>query len=367
MSADDRVDSQRRRLLSTAALAPLAAGLSACGGDTGVPTTRTWYMGFYPTPSRPTVESVLQGIDRFSTRAELVHIHEELPWTELLAGTPADVIVDREKMPLVTYVRSKGLRVGFMADLTDSLARGDEPPQLLESGRSVTEPAVQQLYRNYVLAFARKVQPAYIGLAAETNLTRAAGSPALYAAVMQAANAAAADLRAAQVTAPLMFSVQVETAWGMLGGGAGRAFQGIARDFDDFPFVQRLGLSSYPYLSVPDPADLPADYYTRVLAGRTLPVMVAEGGWASAGPGPVNTSLDKQRRYINRHAQLLDSVSARAAIHTLFADIDPTRLAAWMPTSRPLFASLGLADRSLDDKPALAAWDAAFARVHVRP
>lgn len=322
-------------------------------------------MGFYPTPSQPTVESVLRGIDRFSTRAELVHIHEELPWTELLAGIPANVILDRDKVPLVTYVRSKGLRVGFMADLTDGLSRGEEPPQLRKMGRSISEPAVQQVYRNYVLAFVRKVQPAYIGLAAETNLTRAAGPPSLYAAVAQAANAAAADLRAAQANAPLMFSVQVETAWGVL--GAQGPFQGIGRDFEDFPFVQRLGLSSYPYLSYADPDDLPADYYTRVLAGRTLPVMIAEGGWASTSVGPVATSPDAQRRYIGRHAQLLDSVAARAVIHTLFADIDLTTLPPPRPANLPLFASLGLADSALDDKPALAAWDAAFARTHVAP
>ena len=59
------------------------------------------------------------------------------------------------------------------------------------------EPAVQAVYRSYVLAAARKLNPEFIGLAAETNLIRAAAPPAVYAAVVRAANDAAADLRAA--------------------------------------------------------------------------------------------------------------------------------------------------------------------------
>ena len=39
--------------------------------------------------------------------------------------------------------------------------------------RSLTDPAVQQVYRDYMLAVARRLNPDYIGLAAETNLIRA--------------------------------------------------------------------------------------------------------------------------------------------------------------------------------------------------
>lgn len=307
MSAKDAVNRQRRRLISAAALAPFV-GLSACGGgDSATPTTRTWQMGFYP-----------PGIDRFNTRAELVHVHEELPWGELLAGTPPDVILDREKVPLATFARSRGLRVGFMADLTDGASRGEEAPQLRQLGRSITEPAVQQAYRNYVSAFVRKVQPDYVGLAAETNLTRIAGPTPLYAAVVLAANAAAADLRAQKVRVPLMFSVRVESD------------EGITADLAAFPFAQRLGLSSYPYRAYEDPDDVPDDYYSRLFAKREMPVMVTESSWPGAA----------QYRYIARHARLLDSVNALAVVQTLFSDVDDAGLAAW---------------------------DAAFARIRINP
>jgi hypothetical protein len=51
-----------------------------------------------------------------------------------------------------------------MADLTDGLSRGEEAPQLRALGRSLSEPAVQQVYRDYVAAVVRKLQPDYLGL-----------------------------------------------------------------------------------------------------------------------------------------------------------------------------------------------------------
>ncbi len=157
----------------------------------------------------------------------------------------------------------------------------------------------------------RPLEHARRGGAAETNLIRAAGTAALYSAVVQAANDAAADLRAAGRSAPLMISVQVETAWGGFTGGG---YVGVEQGFQDFPFTNILGLSSYPYFVYVQPENIPSNYYTRVLNGRTLPVMIVEGGWTSASVGSIVSSPDMQARYITRHAQLLDSVHASAMI-----------------------------------------------------
>ena len=316
-------------------------------------------MGFSPNPPRPTVQAVLQGIDLWSMRAEIAAIHEELPWTDLLAGMSPDAILDRDKTQLISYLRGKGLKLYFMLDLTDGLSRGEEAPQLRALGRSITEPAVRQVYRDYALAIERKYHPEFIGLAAETNLIRAAGTAVLYSAVVQAANDAAADLRAAGRTAPLMISVQVETAWGGLTGGS---YAGVEQDFQDFPFTDALGLSSYPYFAFAQPESMPSNYYTRILNGRTLPVMVVEGGWTSASVGSVASNPDLQARYITRHADLLDSVHAIAVIQLLFADIDLSSYPPPIPANLPLFVSIGLTDSDFVGKPALAAWDALHAR-----
>lgn len=218
---------------------------------------------------------------------------------------------------------------------------------------------MQRLYRDYMLAIDRTLAPVLLGLAAETNLIRAA-APALYPSVRQAANDTAAALRAAGSSTPLAASVQVEVAWGRLGGNGGYA--GIDTDFADFPFVQTLGLSSYPYFGFTEPEDVPLDYYTRLVGARRLPVMVMEGGWPSVGVGTIASSPQKQVRYVTRQAQLVDAAGATAWLHLLFADIDMASLPQPVPANLPLFATIGLADSNFTPKPALAAWDNLFAR-----
>jgi len=149
--------------------------------------------------------------------------------------------------------------------------------------------------------------------------------------------------------------------WGGLAVALG-AFVGIATDLADFPFAQVLGLSSYPYFGWTQPEDLPLDYYSRLVAGRNMPVMVTEGGWASASAGGIVSSPALQARYVARHAALLDAVRARALLQLQFTDVDLAGVPPPVPANLPLFASIGLADSDFVPKPALAAWDALFAR-----
>jgi len=247
-----------------------------------------------------------------------------------------------------------------MADLTDGLSRSDEAPQLRAAGASLTDPAVRQLYRDYVLAVERKLAPEYLGLAAETNLIRAAAPAALYAAVVNAANDAESDLRTAGAAARRFVSIQVETAWGLLGGGG--SYVGIDTDFVDFPFIELLGLSSYPYFAYAQPEDIPGNFYSRLFLGRSVPALVTEGGWTSASVGTVTSSPDKQARYITWHADLLDSIGALGLMQLEFADLDIASLPPPVPANLPLFAAIGLTDSQFTPKPALASWDALFAR-----
>jgi len=172
-------------------------------------------------------------------------------------------------------------------------------------------------------------------------------------------NAAASDLGLAQSAAKPYVSVQVDAAWGW--GSPGNQYQGVEQDFSDFPFVQALGLSSYPYFVFADPDQIPLDYYSRLPNGRTLPVLVVEGGWTSAAAGEITSSTDKQARYIRRQARMLDSAGAGAVFQLTFSDLDVPSLNLPPGSILPLFASLGLVDVDLRPKPALAIWDSLFA------
>ena len=167
-------------------------------------------------------------------------------------------------------------------------------------------------------------------------------------------------MRAAGSTATLLYSVQVETAWGRF--SANPVYAGVEQDFADFPFAQMLGLSSYPYFGFAQPEDIPAEYYSRLLNGRSMPSIVVEGGWTSAAAGSIQSSPALQARYITRQAQLLDSVHARGLIQLLFADMDLTTFPQPYPANLPLFVNIGLTDSNFAAKPALAVWDTLHAR-----
>jgi hypothetical protein len=195
--------------------------------------TRGFRMGFSAFPPRPNEADYLRAVDLWIQRADAAILHESVPWAALLAGTPAETAVRALILPLVQGYRGRGLDVVFTIDVTNGVDRTSEDPGLVALGRSITEPEVQQVYRDCVLAVARVLQPSYLGLAAETNLTRLAAPRPVYDGVVTMTNAASRDLTAAGVRVPLYVSAQVETAWGKLAGGG--AFVGIETDLRDCP------------------------------------------------------------------------------------------------------------------------------------
>jgi len=318
-------------------------------------------MGFSSIPPRPDVALLISTIDAWAPHADMALILSEPPWDSLLAGRPPDALIRANQLGLANYFRAKHLRVVVSIDPTNGLDRSADSAPLVAAGRSLTEPAIQQMFRSYAVAMDTLIHPDYLGIGSETNLVRLTAPTALYAAEVRAANDAATDIHAVDPAAKLFTTVQCEVAWGML-GGSGTGYVGIAQDRADFPFDAMLGLSSYPYLGgFANPEDVPLDYYSRLVAGAPLPEMVIEGGWTSQSLGQIASSPDKQRRYIVRQEQLLDQAQAIGVFQITFTDLD---LAAWpgTPSNLALFAYNGLVDANLAAKPALAAWDHTFAR-----
>lgn len=325
-------------------------------------TARTYRMGFSAAPPRLETQSVIQTIEMWSKRGDAALLALTPPWKAMLNDTNPSVVIRRDQLELVNYYRQKGMQIVAMVDATDGLARDKEAPELVALGRSIKEPAIQAMYREYLLAVDSILHPDYIALAMETNLTRALVPADVYTALRVMTGATAAALRAAGTHAKLYVSVQVETAWGRLPNTG--HYMGVASDLADFPFIDALGLSSYPYLGgFSEPEDVPIDYYSRIAGDAHMPVLVVEGGWSSISvPGGATSSPEEQARYIARQMQLLDRAHAVGVFQITFTDID---LAAWnLPSGSiiPLFASLGLVTTELTPKPALAEWDKAFTR-----
>jgi hypothetical protein len=317
-------------------------------------------MGFSAFPPKPTNESALATIGEWSKRADAAIIHNSVPYKAILSGISASTYVNTVDLPLANLYRGKGFPLVITVDVTDGLNRAAENPDLVALGRSITEPAVQLVYRQYVQALTSIIRPDYIGLAAETNLIREQAKPAVYSALVQMTNAAAADVRAIGGTLPLMYvSVQADLAW----GPPPAAYRGVETDFRDFPFMQVMGISSYPYFVYADPDQIPLDYYVRLANGRAISMMVVEGGWTSASVGSVQSSPAKQARYLRRHERMLDSAKAIAVFQLDYTDLDLTAYPPQPPGSIiSLFASLGFVDTELHGKAALATHDSIFAR-----
>jgi len=316
-------------------------------------------MGFSVVPPKPDLKIALQSLDIWTKHADAAIMHLDVPWALLLAGTSPQDALRKDGVDLEHYYRSKHLQLVVTIDVTNGLGRESESPALVAAHRSITEPAVQQLYRDYVRALVEMLHPDYLGLAAETNLIRELAPRPVYNAVVRMANDAAADIRRSRsaTALPLYASVQVETAWGKLGGQ--NRFAGIDQDLRDFPFVNVIGLSSYPYLGgFADPDQIPLDYYARVRGSHVLPLMVVEGGWPSASVrGVFSSSPEMQARYIIRQSKLLDEAKAIAVFQLSFTDLDVGSFPKPVPAILPLFATLGLVDTRLRPKPALAEWD----------
>jgi len=336
----------------------LGIALGSCN-DEEDPETRTYRMGFQN--SAPRVDKpdlFLQSLDLWTTRSDAAMITTEVPWADLLAGTAVNDYVVNNYKELVAYYRNKNLKLWVYIDPQNGLDRTSDALELQAAGKSIADPDMQLLYKKFAVAMDSILKPDHLGLALETNLIRDAAPTAIYNGVKQAANVTAQAVKNRNAAVPLSVSVQADHAWGKLVGGT---YKGVAQDFVDFPFVQELGISSYAYFGFDNPTEIPMDYYSRLLDGKTIPAFISEGGWASASVTTPDRSFisspELQREYIVHHSHLLDEVKATAVFQLLFTDLDVATLPSSVPASIGYFASIGLVDKNFSAKPALAAWD----------
>lgn len=304
---------------------------------------------------------VIQSLNLWTTRADAAIVNTEVPWDSLYDGVEVVDYVVRNYSGLVAFYRGKQMKLWVYIDPQNGLDRTADAVALQNRGKSIAEADAQALYRRFVVVMDSVLKPEHLGLALETNLIRAAASPSIYQGVKQAAFDAFVELKERDSKAKLSVSVQVDVAWGNPGSGV---YVGVDQDFADFPFIEELGLSSYPYFGVSDPQELPANYYSKLVEGKTMPVFVSEGGWASTSVSTptvtFTSSPEIQASYIRRQKQLLDEARATAWFQLPFTDIDISTVPPPVPENLQYFISIGMVDINLQPKPAMAAWDELF-------
>ncbi len=340
--------------------------LYSCKEEAPVAATRTYRMGFQNSaPRYDDFNLVLQTIALWSTRADAAMITTEVPWDSLLAGKTPQQYVKNNYVGLVEYYRSKKFKLWVYIDPQNGLNRTSDANALVAVGKSIAQPEMQKLYRRFVVVMDSMLHPDHLGLALETNLIRIAASSSIYNGVKKAANDAVVDVRAIDPTVKLSVSVQADVAWGkLLGNGT---YVGIQQDFVDFPFIEELGISSYPYFDFSNPDEIPINYYSRLVEGKSMNLMITEGGWTSAsfeGPNQktIQGSVEAQQKYITRQSQLLNAAPSIAYFQLPFTDIDLSKVPPNVDPSISYFAYLGLVDINLKPKLSLTTWDNIFQR-----
>lgn len=343
----------------------VAPSLGACDSSSSGPdppddagVTRTYRMGWAPTPPQPTEESIIETAFAMAEVSELGLLQQHVPWTRILAGERmSDLLAEAEA--LADFLQGLGLDIVFLVDPLDGLDRRREPPELVDAGRSILEPEIRAIHDEWVLEVARLVRPAYLGLASEINTLGAHGDATLYGAIVDMVNTLAPEIRGISPQTQVFVSFQVDDAWQLLLPSPFDHFA-LIDDFD----IDALGLSSYPVFVFDTPQEIPSNYFGRFQESTSLPLILVEGGWSSTGGPIAQGTPGEQVDFFVRFSELLDTVEAQAWVMLFYADVDVASYG--LPPDREAtlanFATMGIVDLNLDPKPAFGVWEELFSR-----
>ncbi|MCU0624239.1 MAG: hypothetical protein MUF53_10335, partial [Gemmatimonadaceae bacterium] len=138
----------------------------AADPDATAPVTgqRPFRMGFASVPPSDDFPLAVRTLETWVTRADAAIIHFEPPWPALLGGESPESVAAREYDGLVNFWRQRGLDIVIVVDPSNGVDRAADSDNLRRAGRSLTEPAIQQLYRQWVRTLVTRFRPAAIGL-----------------------------------------------------------------------------------------------------------------------------------------------------------------------------------------------------------
>lgn len=347
--------------------------LLSCGGSSSPTTpegpdpdpapgpTRTFRMGFSPSPPRPSDQLFLQVVEEMGRVAELAILQPHVPWAALLDGTRTFEEAVDDQVEVLLFLRASGYELVYLLDPLDGLGRTREPPELVERGRSIMEPDIRATHERWAMEIAERVRPEWYGLASEINTLAGHGDLDLYAELVDMINELAPRIRATAPGTRVFVSFQVEDA------RQTPPFPPSQVDhftlIDDFD-IDALGLSSYPVFTFEAPAGIPDDHYEIFEQRTDLPLLFVEGGWASGDAPLVSGTPQEQADWVRRMAELLNGIDARMWLSLLYADLDVPALGLPPDRAEGLsnFATMGIVDANLNPKPAFAVWQEIFSR-----
>jgi hypothetical protein len=215
------------------------------GSGSGVVAGRTYRMGFATSAPRPDLNLILQTLGLWPQHADAAIISTEVPWDSLVGGEDVVKYAKDNYEYLIGVYRSKNFPVWIYIDPENGINRTSDSYKLLAFGKSIAQPAIQQIYRRFVVVMDSLFQPDHLGLALETNLVRAAAPDSIYQGVKAAVNGAAADVRVFSRQGQLLDQVK-----------ATGVFQLTYTDLalSGWGSVDSLGLAAFAFIGLVDTA-----------------------------------------------------------------------------------------------------------------
>jgi hypothetical protein len=363
--------------------------VSQIGGTIADPEPRSFSLGFTPFPHAFTQEAVDDAYDVIKRNADMIvqHFDDGVPWQEALdnannakkyrdtyAGNflnDLDYKLQHNPAGHVVY-----LALTPLGPLREGLAlhRGNsvnEPLTTPWDTYALDHPEVIKAYTRHCLNMIEHFDPDYVAYAIEANMLAyfdKQNGTNKWSQFVNLVKKVYPAIKAKHPDLPLFISLQV----GFFHSDPGQQAMDISRIL---PYTDYIAISAYPYTETPDPADLPADYFSELIElAPTKPVVIAETAWPAEdvedvkNPGTIIAAEDPQRQqqYIQRLIGEMDKLDCRFITIFFTRDYDDFWESdfQYYPNAQLIrtWRDTGLYDGQGNPRPALDTWLAALKR-----
>ncbi len=328
---------------------------------------RTAY-GFFPSPPKASLESILRHFEDLGQHADFVLFQHPIPWNDFSHGIDGESQKRTDIRNQMTLAVQNGLEAIYVVDPLNGLNRREFMGLPFGWEASFANPQVRTAFTNYTLWIVRQFHPRYLGLASEINTYMdahpedAANYISLYHSVYALVKAEAPETQ-------VFVTFQWEDLNNLFASAAeGRKpYETNWEQVEIFePNLDVWAISSYPFVAFPSGADIPANYYTPLLARTSKPLAVAEGGFTSRPNPPLPGDQQSQVDYLNALHSQIGGERLAFWVYLLLNDFDMDSYAKIMRQqglsaenihTLGFFASVGLREFDGRPKPALHIWD----------
>lgn len=328
---------------------------------------RTAY-GFFPTPPEVSLESVFAHYKVMAQHADVSLVQEPIPWAEFANG------IDVESQKITDLKNARTLAVAhnldsiYIVDPLNGVNRREFTGLPAGWEASFANPNVRAAYKNYTLRILREFQPRYLGLASEIN-TYMEAHPADAKNFISLYRETYAAIKAESPETQVFVTFQWEQLNSLIGETPSQKRRIQWEQIESFePQLDLWVISSYPFVVYHTGAEIPADYYTPLLARTTKPVAIAESGFISRSTGHFSGSPQDQIDCLNAIHTQMGGPRLKFWIYLLLSDLNGASYAKFFRqqgvkgddiATIGWFANVGLLEKDgQTPKPALALWDA---------